>query len=199
MSFCKLHKIRPKKCVSSDTFSQLIIPSTVNTAHTCAWVLIRESFDQFRKSFSKQTYIYRMQWLCKKKYFDSGSFFLKLNVKLWVRAPKLKHLVLVREPFYVFKWNVLITEMDHGNTLDKNIHLFWFQISISWVTFNFVYSWENPYVGHFKYSTGSACKVNCFYFLSNGCLCLSVIQCARIKIKLRLLVSDSFYELGRPF
>ena len=109
LSFCKLHKIRQKKCVSSDTFSQLIFLSTVNTARTCAWVLIRESFDQFRKSFSKQTYIYRMQWLCKRKYFDSGSFFLKLNVKLWVRAPKLKHLVLVREPFYVFKWNVLIT------------------------------------------------------------------------------------------
>ena len=136
--------------MSSDTFSQLIFLSTVNTARTCAWVLIRESFDQFRKSFSKQTYIYRMQWLCKRKYFDSGSFFLKLNVKLWVCAPKLKHLVLVREPFYVFKWNVLITEMDHGNTLDKHIHLFWFQISISWVPVDFVYSWENPYVGHFK-------------------------------------------------
>jgi hypothetical protein len=160
--FANYTKSDQKKCVSSDTFSQLIILSTVNTARTCAWVLIRESFDQFRKSFSKQTYIYRMQWLCKRKYFDSGSFFLKLNVKLWVCAPKLKHLVLVREPFYVFKWNVLITEMDHGNTLDKHIHLFWFQISISWVPVDFVYSWENPYVGHFK--NARLCKKKVFWF-----------------------------------
>ena len=137
MSFWKLHRIRPKKCVSSDTFFQLIILRTVNTAHTCAWVLIRESFDQFRKSSSEQTYIYRMQWLCKKNYFDSRSFFLKLNVKLWVCTLKLTQQIKAMNRNSFTCWPSWMFKVTFIWTMNRNNFTCWpsrmFKVTYIWI------------------------------------------------------------------